>query len=1278
MRIPVGHTGDLHLTEGARFADTARALEWIAEDGEARGVKLWLVGGDLVGTHEVPHVATVRERDFLDRWFQRLASTAPVVILVGNHCVASDVVGYGRLEATHTIRVVTQPEVVTLRLGALSPDTSVVATVFCVPYLFKTDLLAGPAGTIREQNEDAADVLRAQLAQWAALPVDGPAIFFGHLNIRGCTTAGDEILAHKEVELTSEDLDGFPADYCALSHIHLHQQVGKRAWYAGSPTAQSFGESDTKGYLVAEVEAGAEPLIYRRLTPARRLVTVTARWVQVGGAWRWLADPEHDLAAVPEGAEVRLQVEVPEEAASSCPLDELQARFAEVAHSVTLDRKIVPRNRVRSESIQAAKSDADRLIAWWDTLDDAPRGATRERLLALVPGLELAIAGDAAPGSAKPAAGADADLGLILHSLKFAGISAAFPGEVSIDFDALGAGIIAVVGGNGEGKTHVLELSGPGTTHRHLPSYNEPLASHLHPAVDAAFSELEFSIGGHRYRLRDVIDGAAEGGKGKTEAWLWRDGEPIASEKVTAVDRAIAEILPPLELMLASSFACQSRDGSLFTLSKADKKALFIRLLALERLQRMSKAAGARATGLVMQLEGVRRDLEGAKAKAQRLAEVEQHIANGRVVIDELEAACAAAAAERATVGAALATAREALAAAEATAAAAATRKATLATEISTAGEDLEQATQRVTGLEATLADASAIRVAAARVAEIDSKTQALGEESDRVRTAIAPLDTEAAEITGRLEGLLAEHARLKAEGTAADAAAVRVEAAGDVDGRAAAARTEHDAVAADVAAREAAIPGLEAAQEVEQTAATTRATLLARRADLEPRTGLLAGIDVDHPMCGGCSLTADARQVSAAIATIDEQLAALPAPTGAVDTLRDARRELAAAQRRMSAAAQALAEADGAVAELRADRDLVARAPATAAALAANVTAGKAARARQKEIEAQRAALQALLDAAATERGELAILREPMAARAARLVEVQTAQAQIDEARAAKVKLADRLAAQRAEHDAIAAQDLTTEREAVAVATASVTKLDAQLATIDQELGPMAEAQQRLIGEQQAIGDAAGTLADLQARDAALSTEASDWEHLERAFGPNGIQAIEIDAAGPNVTAIANDLLSSCYGSRFQVRIDTTEPAKSKRGLMKEVFDVAILDGQAGREGKKGSGGEMVIVETAMRLAISIYNGRRSGYALRTLWLDEMTGALSPENAIRYVQMLRRALHLGAYHQCLMISHAPAVWQQADARLYVSAGRVSTRPFEDVATLETAAAEAA
>ena len=188
---------------------------------------------------------------------------------------------------------------------------------------------------------------------------------------------------------------------------------------------------------------------------------------------------------------------------------------------------------------------------------------------------------------------------MILGALRTAGISAAFPTEVSVDFGALGPGIIAIVGDNGVGKTTLLELSSVGTIFRRLPSYAEGLGTHLHPAAEHAFTELTFTLSGHEYRCRVQIDPQFSGDKGKTEAWLWCDGAAVAGERVTEVDRAVAEILPPLDLLLAANFACQSRAGSFFDQTKAARKDLFIGMLGLKQLQRIAEAAagGTRRVG---------------------------------------------------------------------------------------------------------------------------------------------------------------------------------------------------------------------------------------------------------------------------------------------------------------------------------------------------------------------------------------------------------------------------------------------------------------------------------------------------------------------------------------------------------------------------------------------------------------------------------------------------------------------------------------------------------
>ena len=90
--------------------------------------------------------------------------------------------------------------------------------------------------------------------------------------------------------------------------------------------------------------------------------------------------------------------------------------------------------------------------------------------------------------------------------------------------------------------------------------------------------------------------------------------------------------------------------------------------------------------------------------------------------------------------------------------------------------------------------------------------------------------------------------------------------------------------------------------------------------------------------------------------------------------------------------------------------------------------------------------------------------------------------------------------------------------------------------------------------------------------------------------------------------------------------------------------------------------------VGEAIGLALSIFNSRKSGIRWETLFRDETAGALDPENAQRYVSMLRRALSLGGYRQVIYVAHLPAVWEAADVQLHVEDGRIRIGGQDEVA----------
>jgi len=187
-----------------------------------------------------------------------------------------------------------------------------------------------------------------------------------------------------------------------------------------------------------------------------------------------------------------------------------------------------------------------------------------------------------------------------------------------------------------------------------------------------------------------------------------------------------------------------------------------------------------------------------------------------------------------------------------------------------------------------------------------------------------------------------------------------------------------------------------------------------------------------------------------------------------------------------------------------------------------------------------------------------------------------------------------------------------------------------------------------------------AGQLDRVREQVSTMVADIDDWKHLRRALGKDGIQALEIDAAGPDVSGLINELLHSCYGSRFTASLETTAMKADGKGT-KEVFDVRVIDTERGTELEAShlSGGEQVLVSEALSLALAIYNSQRSEIPLLDLFRDECSGALDADHAVRYVEMLRRAIDLGGFHRCYFVAHQQELWGLADKQIVFADGDV-------------------
>jgi len=162
-------------------------------------------------------------------------------------------------------------------------------------------------------------------------------------------------------------------------------------------------------------------------------------------------------------------------------------------------------------------------------------------------------------------------------------------------------------------------------------------------------------------------------------------------------------------------------------------------------------------------------------------------------------------------------------------------------------------------------------------------------------------------------------------------------------------------------------------------------------------------------------------------------------------------------------------------------------------------------------------------------------------------------------------------------------------------------------------------------------------------------------WKLFQRACSKDGIPALELDAAGPAVSRIANDLLASSFGQQFQIAFETTKLSKDRKKQL-ETFAIRILGDGEEKHIEDLSGGERVWIERSISEAIAIYLSQKSGREYLTTYQDESDGALDPNNKQNYLTMVHESFVLGRRYFTFIITQTPEIWQQVDQRIHLSA----------------------
>ncbi|HEX7599431.1 MAG TPA: SMC family ATPase, partial [Polyangia bacterium] len=175
----------------------------------------------------------------------------------------------------------------------------------------------------------------------------------------------------------------------------------------------------------------------------------------------------------------------------------------------------------------------------------------------------------------------------------------------------------------------------------------------------------------------------------------------------------------------------------------------------------------------------------------------------------------------------------------------------------------------------------------------------------------------------------------------------------------------------------------------------------------------------------------------------------------------------------------------------------------------------------------------------------------------------------------------------------------------------------------------------------------------ELDQRRAALTLQISRYKQLERAFSKDGVPALLIEQALPEIEAQANDILDRLTSGGMSVRFETPREYKDKnRDDKKEPLDILISDGAGSRESELFSGGEAFRVNFAIRLALSRVLAQRAGARLQTLVIDEGFGSQDSEGRQRLVEAINMVRP--DFAKVLVITHLEELKDSFPARIEV------------------------
>ncbi|MDO7789133.1 AAA family ATPase [Desulforamulus aquiferis] len=206
------------------------------------------------------------------------------------------------------------------------------------------------------------------------------------------------------------------------------------------------------------------------------------------------------------------------------------------------------------------------------------------------------------------------------------------------------------------------------------------------------------------------------------------------------------------------------------------------------------------------------------------------------------------------------------------------------------------------------------------------------------------------------------------------------------------------------------------------------------------------------------------------------------------------------------------------------------------------------------------------------------------------------------------------------------------------------------QLSSLRSELGLKQALRGKLEAQMESLELAEKERSKIASEMGWKSKTLSRWQTLVRAFGRDGIPALIIENAVPELERIANEILGQMSKGEHSLRFETQKELKSKSGVS-ETLDIIVNDWAGERPYETFSGGEQLRIDFAIRFALAELLARRAGAKIEWLTIDEGLGSQDAEHRGLVLEAIKAVSD--RFRKTLVITHIEEAQAMFEQRIY-------------------------